>query len=113
MKKLLFVIALLFYSLSANAGEIYEMQYGCDYLFFLNEKVYSIKSNAPKVITAQRISTYKSDDTQILFSPQDIGDAEIQLNTSKGVKNYSVSIKNYPVKENDTFIKLDVPEMVK
>ncbi|MGN0006013.1 MAG: hypothetical protein ACI37Z_08615 [Candidatus Gastranaerophilaceae bacterium] len=103
---------LILSSLSVFSEEFYQMKIDSEYLFFSDDKIQSIKSNNPSVISAQRVATFSSDGNQIIFIPKKIGIADVQITTTKGVSTYSIEIKKDDVKHNDTFMEIDFPGIV-
>ena len=113
MKEFLTALFILFFGLSASADTVYEFNRGADYLFFSENAVKSVKSNNPDIISAQRVMTYMGDGSQLIFSAKNIGDAKVQIETDKGINEYSISIMNSGAKTNSTFLELDFPMGIK
>lgn len=110
MKKALFAaIAILFSVSDCFAAECIELKQGVDYLYFSNSKIKSIKSNNPAIISAQRISTIKDNEQQVLFSAKKTGNAEVRIETEKGTADFLIEIKATNVKASTTFVELDIP----
>lgn len=109
MKKTLTALFVLFFGLSVSADTVYEFNRGADYVFFSENAVKSVKSNAPEIISAQWVMTYMGDGSQLIFSAKNIGDAKVQITTDKGVDEYSISILKSGAKVNPTFLELDFP----
>lgn len=112
MKKILFTILMLIISLPCFAGQNIELKKGCEYLYFSNSTIKSIKSNNPSIISAERISTFTGDGNQIMFSTKKEGFANIKIETANETLTYSIEIKNTNVKSNNIFIELDVPGLI-
>ena len=102
-------ILLMFSTLSALAEEIYQMKINSEYLFFSDDKIQSIKSNNPSILSAQKVATFSSDGNQIVFTPKKVGFTDVQITTTKGITIYSIEIKKDNVKHNDTFMEIDFP----
>lgn len=109
MKKVFAAIALLLSGSFCFASEIVEMKKGVDYLYFSDSKIKSITSNNPAVISAQRVSTIKNDEQQILFSAKRTGNAKVKIETEKGITDFSIEIKTNDVNASAKFIELDIP----
>lgn len=110
MKKVLFVIIAILFSVSdCFASEFVEMKQGVDYLYFSDSKIKSIKSNNPAIISAQRVSTIKDNEQQVLFSAKRTGNAKVKIETESGITDFSIEIKAKDAKTSATFIELDVP----
>lgn len=112
MKKILFIISLVIVGLPVLSQQTIQLQKNCEYIFFSDSKIQSIKSNNPAIISAQRVSTYTGEENQIVFYPKRVGVADIQIQTEKEVQNYKIEIKNGSVNENDIFVQLDVPGII-
>lgn len=113
LKKILFsVVIFTFSSLSVYAEKFYQMKINSEYLFFSEDKIQSIKSNNPSILSAQRVATFSSDGNQIIFTPKKVGFADVQITTTKGVTTYSIEIKNDNAKHNDTFMEIDFPGII-
>jgi len=111
MKKVLAFLIFIFAAAPCFAEQKIQLQAGSDYLYFSNEKVQSIKSNNPAIISAQRIATFTGEGNQIMFYAKKTGVADVQIQTDKALYTYSVEIKDGNVLKNNTFVELDVPEM--
>lgn len=110
MKRILPVLFSLLIGIPAFSEQMYEMKSGAQYMFFSNDSIKSVKSNNPSLISAQRVQTYLGTDNQIVFQTKDIGKADIQIETNKDTKVYSIIIKADNPIVNDTFVELDIPE---
>lgn len=110
IKKILLLLTINFsiYT-SVFADEVYEMKEGCEYLFFSDKKIESIKSNNPNIISAQKVATFQSDSNQIIFSAKKAGLADIQIKTAEDVITYPIEIKKNNVKNNKIFMEIDFP----
>jgi len=109
MKKLLIFAAMILLSASAFAEQIFEMKSGYPYIYFSNAKIKSIKADNPSIISAQKVATFDSKSTQVIFYPKKTGVANVQIISENGEQIYKVVIKNSAVKANNTFVEIDIP----
>ncbi|MCR5260947.1 MAG: hypothetical protein K6C94_03840 [Candidatus Gastranaerophilales bacterium] len=112
MKKFLIFGIFIILSASAFAEQIFEMKNGYPYIYFSNSEIKSIKSDNPTAISAQRVTTFDSKSTQVIFYPKKCGVANVQIVSASGEHIYKVVIKNSAVKSNNTFVEIDVPGIV-
>ncbi len=109
MKRYLITLFIMLLGLVATAEEVYEFNQGGDYIFISEKSVKAVKCNNPEMISAQRVMTYMGNESQLIFSPKQLGKAKIQITTDKDVEEYSINILKSGAKTNSVFLELDFP----